>query len=65
MNKHQREIDALASSIVIHAVDAFTETFPNDTDENFEFFYACIAKQIINTLFRWRMEDTDTEANEY
>lgn len=65
MNKHQREISNLASSVVIHAVDAFTETFPNDTDENFEFFFACICKQVGLDLFRWRMEDTDTEANEY
>ena len=39
MTKHQRQIDALANSVLVYAINAFSEEFPNDTDEDFEFFY--------------------------
>ena len=61
MNKRQRRIDALANSVLVYAINTFTKEFPDNTDEDFEFFYACICKQVGLDLFRWRVEDGDTE----
>lgn len=57
MTKHQRRIDALANSVLVYAINTFSEEFPDGTDEDFEFFYACICKQVGLDLFRWRTED--------